>query len=70
MARVAPTPAPDNVLVRANDRQLAEVYRESHALWGAGLSYEDALAEAKTVGLILPAYEIKAKDYIERHQSK
>jgi hypothetical protein len=33
-----------------------------------GLAYEAALAEAKTVGLKLPAYEEKARDYIERMQ--
>ena len=32
------------------------------------LSHEDALAEAKTVGLKSPAYEEKARDYIERHR--
>ena len=33
-----------------------------------GLSYEDALTEAKTVGLRSPAMEEKAKDYIERNK--
>ncbi|CAG0957433.1 hypothetical protein PHYC_00543 [Phycisphaerales bacterium] len=32
-----------------------------------GLSWDAALAEAKTVGLKSPDYEAKAKDYIERH---
>lgn len=32
-----------------------------------GLSWDDALAEAKTVGLKSPDYEAKAKDYIQRH---
>ena len=31
-----------------------------------GLSYDEALAEAKTVGLKSPAYEEKARDYIKR----
>lgn len=34
----------------------------------AGLSFEDALAEAKTVGLKSADYEAKAKDYIARHR--
>jgi len=33
-----------------------------------GLSYEDALAEAKTIGMRTPGYEVKARDYIERHR--
>jgi protein tyrosine phosphatase (PTP) superfamily phosphohydrolase (DUF442 family) len=33
-----------------------------------GLSVEDALAEAKVVGLKTPMYETKALDYIKRHQ--
>lgn len=33
-----------------------------------GLSVEDALAEAKVVGLKSPDYEAKARDYIKRHQ--
>ena len=32
-----------------------------------GLSWDHALAEAKTVGLKSPDYEAKAKDYIQRH---
>lgn len=33
-----------------------------------GLSWDDALAEAKTVGLKSPDYEAKAKDYIQRRK--
>ncbi|MDP6039002.1 MAG: protein tyrosine phosphatase family protein [Candidatus Latescibacteria bacterium] len=33
-----------------------------------GLSYKDALDEAKTVGLRSKSLEVKAKDYIERHK--
>ena len=33
-----------------------------------GLPYEDALAEAKTIGMRTPGYEVKARDYIERHR--
>jgi protein tyrosine phosphatase (PTP) superfamily phosphohydrolase (DUF442 family) len=33
-----------------------------------GLSYQDALAEARTIGLRSKAMEDKAKDYIERHK--
>ncbi|MEM9556140.1 MAG: protein tyrosine phosphatase family protein [Acidobacteriota bacterium] len=32
-----------------------------------GLSWDEALAEAKEVGLKTPAYEELAKDYVERH---
>ena len=32
-----------------------------------GLTWDEALAEAKTVGLKSPDYEAKARDYIERH---
>jgi uncharacterized protein (TIGR01244 family) len=38
----------------------------AHRVLDGGLPYEDALAEAKTVGLKLPAYETKAREYIER----
>lgn len=41
-----------------------------HRVLDDGKSYEDALEEAKTVGLALPAYEEKAKDYISRTQKK
>jgi len=40
----------------------------AHRVLDGGLSYEDALGEAKTVGLKLPAYETKAKGYIESQQ--
>ena len=32
-----------------------------------GLTWDEALAEAKTVGLKSPDYEAKAKDYVQRH---
>ena len=35
---------------------------------GAGL--DEAVAEAKVVGLRTPAYETKARDYIERHRAE
>lgn len=35
-----------------------------------GLPYEDALSEAKTVGLKAPALEAKAKDYIAKQKAK
>jgi protein tyrosine phosphatase (PTP) superfamily phosphohydrolase (DUF442 family) len=38
----------------------------AHRVIDGGLTYEAALAEAKTVGLKLPAYEEAAKSYIER----
>ncbi|MBI1900765.1 MAG: hypothetical protein HYS13_06600 [Planctomycetia bacterium] len=38
----------------------------AHRVLDGGLTYEAALEEAKTVGLKLPAYEEKAKEYIER----
>lgn len=41
-----------------------------HRVLDDGKSYDDALEEAKTVGLALPAYEEKAKDYIARTQDK
>jgi uncharacterized protein (TIGR01244 family) len=34
-----------------------------------GLTYAEALAEAKIVGLKTPAFESKARDYIERHRT-
>lgn len=42
----------------------------AHRVLDGGISYDEALVEAKTVGLKLPAYEAKAKDYIERQQSQ
>jgi uncharacterized protein (TIGR01244 family) len=33
-----------------------------------GLSYDEALSEAKTVGLKSPDYEKKAREYIEKHR--
>lgn len=41
-----------------------------HRVLDDGKSYDDALEEAKTVGLALSAYEEKAKDYIARTQDK
>ena len=38
-----------------------------HRVLDAGLSWDAALAEAKTIGLRTPALEAKAKDYIQRH---
>jgi uncharacterized protein (TIGR01244 family) len=38
----------------------------AHRVLDDGVKYDDALAEAKTVGLALPALEEKAKDYIKR----
>ena len=40
----------------------------AHRVLDGGLTYDAALAEAKTVGLKLPAYEEIAKDYIGRHR--
>lgn len=40
----------------------------AHRVLDGGLGYEDALAEAKIVGLKTPAYEQKAREYIERHK--
>ena len=40
----------------------------AHRVLDSGLTMDQALAEAKTVGLKLPAYEEKAKNYIKRHQ--
>ena len=34
----------------------------------AGLSWDAALAEAKTIGLRNPVLEAKAKDYVDRHK--
>lgn len=42
----------------------------AHRVLDDGLAYDAALAEAKTVGLKLPALEEKAKAYIEREQAK
>lgn len=42
----------------------------AHRVLDAGKPYDEALKEAKTVGLKLPAFEEKAKDYIERMQKK
>lgn len=42
----------------------------AHRVLDGGLPYDDALAEAKKVGLKLPALEEKAKDYIERMKKK
>ncbi len=42
----------------------------AHRVLDGGKSYDEALKEAKTVGLKLPAYEERAKDYIARMQKK
>jgi uncharacterized protein (TIGR01244 family) len=34
-----------------------------------GLSFEEALAEARTIGLKTPEYEAKARDYVERRSA-
>jgi uncharacterized protein (TIGR01244 family) len=39
-----------------------------HRVLDAGLTWDAALVEAKTIGLRTPALEAKAKDYIERHK--
>src|SRR5687768_12272900 len=39
-----------------------------HRVLDGGLTWDAALAEAKTIGLRTPALEAKAKDYIERHK--
>ena len=42
----------------------------AHRVLDGGLTYDAALAEAKTVGLKAPALEAKAKDYIAKQKSK
>ncbi len=42
----------------------------AHRVLDDGLTYEAALAEAKTVGLKTPALEAKAKDYIAKQKAK
>jgi uncharacterized protein (TIGR01244 family) len=42
----------------------------AHRVLDHGVGYEDALKEAETVGLKLPAYTEKAKAYIERNRKK
>ena len=42
----------------------------AHRVLDGGLSYEDALKEAKTVGLKTPAFEEKVKAYVRRQQDK
>ena len=42
----------------------------AHRVLDGGATYDEALEEAKTVGLKLPAYTEKAKDYIERQTTK
>lgn len=42
----------------------------AHRVLDRGLTYEAALAEAKTVGLKTPALEAKAKEYIAKQKAK
>ncbi len=42
----------------------------AHRVLDGGLTYEAALAEAKTVGLKAPAMEAKAKEYIAKQKAK
>ena len=42
----------------------------AHRVLDGGLTYDAALAEAKTVGLKTPALEAKAKDYIAKQKVK
>lgn len=42
----------------------------AHRVLDGGLTYDAALAEAKTVGLKTPALEAKAKDYIAKQKAK
>ncbi len=44
--------------------------RLAHRALDHGLSYDQALDEAKTVGLKLPAFVEKAKDYLDRNKQK
>ncbi len=41
-----------------------------HRVLDGGITYEEALAEAKTVGLALPAYETRAQEYIKAREKK
>lgn len=42
----------------------------AHRVLDGGLTYDAALAEAKTVGLSAPALEAKAKEYIAKQKAK
>ena len=40
----------------------------AHRVLDQGVSYEDAMAEARTVGLKMPGYESRVDAYIEKHR--
>src|SRR5690606_26049619 len=42
----------------------------AHRVLDHGMAWDEALAEARTSGLKMPAYETKVADYLKRKQSK
>jgi protein tyrosine phosphatase (PTP) superfamily phosphohydrolase (DUF442 family) len=42
----------------------------AHRVLDHGLSFDDAAKEAETVGMKLPAFKDKAKDYIDRKKAR
>ena len=63
-------PAKKPVLLHCSSANRVGAIWLAHRVLDGGLSYEDALAEAKIVGLTLPAYQDKAISYIERRTSR
>jgi protein tyrosine phosphatase (PTP) superfamily phosphohydrolase (DUF442 family) len=56
------------ILLHCNSANRVGAVWLAYRVLDGGLGYEDALVEAKTVGLKTPAYEQKAREYIERHK--
>ena len=63
-------PAQKPILMHCSSANRVGVIWLVHRALDGELSYEDALAEAKIVGLTLPAYQDKAISYIERRTSR
>ncbi len=61
-------PANKPILMHCSSANRVGAIWLAHRVIDGRLSYNQALAEAKTVGLKSPAYEQKVKQYIDRHQ--
>lgn len=63
-------PAKKPILLHCSSANRVGAVWLAHQVLDDGLGFDDALAEATTVGLRVPALEAKAKGYIQRQQKK
>ncbi len=63
-------PARKPILLHCSSANRVGAIWLAHRMVDGGLSYEDAVAEARTVGLKLPAYEARAREYAEARKNR